>query len=1027
MPVRKTERRIPAGFTAAQLGQSKAATGNPKFQLVSFLSSPVALRQTQVYVVFVTDTTAIPNVDTYVWAFANGGTTNLTTTTGIAEFTPQNVGPLTVSVTVKAGTSTLATISLGQQVIALNEKLELLIDQVDTNVATAAHPETSRELIDGLRAYLDLLLPQKPDPTYNKAVSSLAYAHGLETAGFRRRLLLERLAKVLNDGKHKDFLKEAKTGFGVCKTRPQLAAMFLPKGGGSPYIPLTELPEKVKKRAKEEAAIAKDFDALSEDDKIDLFNLLRFPKSHFAAVKTILDGLQAKYFSGQTVPDVLKTKKTGMPFLSQFEVGPVTGKIETGPGEDAWKLMGHPIWAIPVAPIAGTTAGTGTATAGPVGRPEKVPTQTFIAADSPHDNKFLPQARVYHDSFGLNHDTATSFEKMVETLAGHSGAIARLRIVSHFYLDPTKAGSAIIIPFFEGHTNFDGTRFFHTDHWFFDYGKGDDEGLLAYFVHQVLVDRKPDYVSGSVQEFNSPSSSKTSPLYEVLFKVLKGKGSAALTPFGFGNSLPGGAPRRMFQQCGNIFALEHGFTIRALGAHPTKPVQAMKPAVMTAAVAQAEKELAALAGKAPMTKPNIDAVLAAVRALGMNDLPVPAGRSGFSQTLDFTISGAFLEDHSTLRSNLSAVRDRLKNGVIDVRGCRIGDDPTYMKAVRAFFSKSTGQPTVTAPNWFQLFTMVTNIELANETEIDALFDTGVDFTAPTPDLSKNDVRRGFSDWAGAIGINAQLSFWSTLFSDEKRFNFLHRGWISQLPPIGLEAAQLSGLGSLTHADLFGRLKDIFFIPATTQPEANDLATFTFGTQVVDLKTEQEAVNSLPTNPSQAVLQGHLTTIQSLASAVSQTLNTAPSPLTEQYLKDSIDLVGKKLVTLAKLDPLVDALKAKSQDVHFGIRYMIGIGLPLIAQDSAKEEVFIAAFLRSLKVPALRSLMSMQWENPPAFMKSAIAAITPGTSPSDTSGTPTNDYAKALQVARLDKEEIDVKNAAINPENEFANQIVSEPP
>ena len=44
-------------------------------------------------------------------------------------------------------------------------------------------------------------------------------------------------------------------------------------------------------------------------DRIDLFNLLRFPKSHVAMVKLVVDGLQAKYFASATVPQILKEKK----------------------------------------------------------------------------------------------------------------------------------------------------------------------------------------------------------------------------------------------------------------------------------------------------------------------------------------------------------------------------------------------------------------------------------------------------------------------------------------------------------------------------------------------------------------------------------------------------------------------------------------------------------------------------------------------------------------------------------------------
>jgi hypothetical protein len=1034
MPVRKTESRLPDGFTAADLGQSATAAGN-KIALVSFFSSPCALRQTQVYVVFVADPAVASTVGNYEWTFANGATpTQLQTDDGITQFTPQSLGALTVTVKVKGGGgAVLHTITLSQQVIALNNDLEVLIDQQESNVPDAAHPDTSRELVNEIRGYINVLLPGTANELYNKAISSLAYARCMESEQFRRHLALERIAKVINSGNHKDFLSETKEGFGTCKTRPQLLAMFLKRQGATqPYIDLVELPDAKASRPAVEKAIAKAFNdatKVTEEHKIDLFNLLRFPKSHLAMVKLVIDGLQAKYFSSATVPDVLKVKAKATSLLTQFETGPIKSGASvaaTATSGRIFKLFGHKIWTIKVTPIAGA-GGVGGAPGqpGPVGTPEVAPDITFIAKASPDDKGFLAQATTYHATFGLNPQVGNSFEDIVRILATANAPIPRLRIVSHFSLDPKAITAQVFIPLFDNQSTAKGDPYLHTERWHFEYAASDAAGLLAYFQNEALPQEKSGFLSGLLKEFDRPGSgAKEITLHAALFKALTTKGDPSLAPFKFKATGPAGAALTLFQWAGDLFALDH-MKLEAKGDHPVVAAVTLSPAIITAFKAFVRAQIDKLkTTSGVMVGANVDALVTAVTALGISDLPAPGGRTSLN-TLTYTLPSTFLQDHTTLRNNLTKVRARLKDAVIDVRGCRIGQDKDYMRAMRTFFGAAGHEPAVTGPVWLQSFGPKGELGAGNEFTIDTLFKSG----HPPFNLTGADVQRGYQDWSGMVGLAAQLSFWSQLFDGDK-IAFLAGRWTTKLPPVGIEASQLRNLSTLSYPDLLVRLRDIFFIPAATGPSATDATAFNTSSManVIALNTEIDAVDQLPANATQAALQARLTALQTIATSLGQTLPAAPTPLTIDFLKACIAQLSAPLVTASKIDPLLTALHAKADDPRFGIRYMLGAGLPLIVQSATNQNEIRIMCFTPLLADALKSAMAIQWKAPlPPAVRGAIAALNPvGVGTTDpVTKLPTNDTARAEEFSQL---EIDHANTqvTVNPEDEFASLVVRVP-
>src|SRR5437016_8101448 len=115
MAVRKTEQRLPAGFTAAELGQ---AQGDARAALVSYHSSPTVVARQQTYVVFVLDAALQGNVASYHWEI---GSDTQQTDAGVLVYAPSAEGDITINVSLRDGADAeLARLSLQQTVVSLN-------------------------------------------------------------------------------------------------------------------------------------------------------------------------------------------------------------------------------------------------------------------------------------------------------------------------------------------------------------------------------------------------------------------------------------------------------------------------------------------------------------------------------------------------------------------------------------------------------------------------------------------------------------------------------------------------------------------------------------------------------------------------------------------------------------------------------------------------------------------------------------------------------------------------------------------
>lgn len=308
--MRKTESRLPAGVEATDLGEVFVAPDG-RCTLVSFITAPLAAGRANTYVVFVTDAALAGTVESFEWSFAEDSNAPvvLTTPGGEASFTPTREGYLSISVRLLDGGATeQATLGLIQQVSAPNAALEQLIAGAANQPGPGCgNPDVLRELVNDHNPYyltVALSTPEAGD-AFRTFLYNQVYDGALKRTSSARAALLAQVADSLNTGSP-DFISATAPGLGVAGVRLSLAAMLLPPNG----IPYTELETTTAANASGDEELRAKLAALSENERIDLFNQARFPKSNILLCGKLLEALRNKLFSGVSFDDVL-TKMSG--------------------------------------------------------------------------------------------------------------------------------------------------------------------------------------------------------------------------------------------------------------------------------------------------------------------------------------------------------------------------------------------------------------------------------------------------------------------------------------------------------------------------------------------------------------------------------------------------------------------------------------------------------------------------------------------------------------------------------------------
>jgi hypothetical protein len=364
MAIRETERYLPGTLGAADLGEAATASGTGGlFALVSYVTSPVRTGTLLDYVLLVTGT---DEVDEYDWVVTNsaGGIAHTATTTyGTFAWSAPVADIYEVSVTPK-GTSTMPTLKLTQQAKDIDPTLESNADP-----HAWVYDDSLRELASDLKPYIAKAASDTgPNGIPERLLASVLAIEILmrPKGGSSTARVLPRHVRDAEIARVAEFIDEY---YYWTQTEPLVAEAFflLPGyrekfaraslGVGQVALATAAMSEgKFTWRDADKAhreftrqAIADDFnDNVSYRAKIDIFNLLRFPKTNVAVAARLLANLKNRVHRYPTIKaaDLAKSPRPVGIIATEYHLGGTTtdsviATIEPWYGHEVMDVLIH--------------------------------------------------------------------------------------------------------------------------------------------------------------------------------------------------------------------------------------------------------------------------------------------------------------------------------------------------------------------------------------------------------------------------------------------------------------------------------------------------------------------------------------------------------------------------------------------------------------------------------------------------------------------------------------------------------------
>jgi hypothetical protein len=326
-----------------------------------------------------------------------------------------------------------------------------------------------------------------------------------------------------------------------------------------------------------------------------------------------------------------------------------------------------------------------------------------VSGGDARSDAFLKEATNYHEHWGLKPKTVKSMEALVTDLGKGKGVLSRIRIVSHAW------ENRLFLGLFEGDT------------------PGIDKNTL-----KAIAEGETALLS----ELVGPVSGVTMNVDSIL-NVLRSDNAQVLAPFGLdaARSAPTQPVKDLIVRAATLWVLVKGTGEAALVREMRTAIERILPELRRRLTRPAPEG-------AGVTETQAKALQDAIVALE----PDPATPLVFAPTPESiapikAANKAFARGFS---DKLKKARARFSDSSwIDIRGCKVGDQPDYMKANSAFFGGSSAKPHVSAPEWVQLFRSLSYKELDDADIASAASDQGVS--------------TALDHWAVVTGANAKMA------------------------------------------------------------------------------------------------------------------------------------------------------------------------------------------------------------------------------------------------------------------------------
>ncbi len=527
------------------------------------------------------------------------------------------------------------------------------------------------------------------------------------------------------------------------------------------------------------------------------------------------------------------------------------------------------------------------------GLPEGVPDLTFIMEPRTDDDNFITEAIAYHTNCGLEPQEVHSLGHMVELLSEDAGHLGRVRLVTH------ASGQDLIMPLF-GQTDDRNDRHALEPH-IQGFAQSDERGILA-----VLALRFGSHY------FNWRGAQ--------FMTIIRNADASLLQPFGLHEAgLPDGNVSQFIFYCGDYVMVRHNRVRRNGGGlgntNRTNLLEAIDTLINLAVPPNTD-------GAADLKDFLINLPLADLNIGNASyDYQIPNNAINM-----FTLAARAAEAvRGGFREKLNNVRNRFnENSTIDIRGCRAGQQISYLRAVQAFFGRENHLPTVSGPRWFQYFSNCEETVTDDNSDIRRLIRNGAN-AAPN--------RAAFEDWAERSQINERhKEFWlERLETDDGNvIRFCQLNWRADILPISLQTPGYDAFAAMNFSDAIGRIGVFFNVPNASIPSGGSLNTInTFVTTQLDgfatfLFAEIDDANKAANFTALGQVDDELGT--------SIVPDSAPNPLNvsdvEGFQRDLIEHIEANQLSAIRDFMQVCRERIEDEDNPGIYYYMLNIGMPV---------------------------------------------------------------------------------------------------
>ena len=569
-----------------------------------------------------------------------------------------------------------------------------------------------------------------------------------------------------------------------------------------------------------------------------------------------------------------------------------------------------------------------------------MPEVAFIR-ERPGDG-FLTSARTYYELFGIDVAMIDSIEQIVVQIANSTTVLQRIALVSHAH------PRGMIIPFFTNGVRGTNKEIFR------EFAKSDLDGL------KLLSPFDP-----AVRHLFNWDSILTS-----LMTLVRSANAAALQPFGLQSSgNPSGDLLEYVKFAFDIVYLRNPGRVLRNTSEPGG-LSAGQRTILENFVREILNQMRPrLVTSLGVNAAQVDALRDVILGLTYSQLNVgdfhpDLGLSNDNMNDFPTLQAVVTAINNIFRTKLSAARTKLNaSSIIDIRGCRAGEDPDYVEAIREFFGTGAQKPMVTAPRHFQAYPKIAFQPPATRANI-ASWLSGSHWGQ-----SSTQMKQAFTNWAELIRVRPlHYDFWLALFRGQAtRFGAL--AWRSEIPALFIATPGLAQLTGLDLAGMIAKLKDYFNVPNAQVPSASvlsGLASVTSNLPTWLPRLVPPAADAM-SSADRATL---FTNLNQIDTALGQTLvpDTSPNganPPTAAQLRGYQTALLNHLET-NRLAPIKTFMTAAGDSLETGDGlhyYILFAGLPVFVHGTPELNKNGLVVLDAHRDPALQSWYKCLWKDP----------------------------------------------------------------